>query len=132
MKAIEIPTSNKEEIIDITDHVNRAVEESPIKEGICMVFVPHTTAGVTINENADPTVKSDILMAARDIVQETLPFRHSEGNSPAHVKSSLIGSSVMIPVERGRLTLGTWQGICFCEFDGPRRRRFYIQLTGEE
>ena len=131
MRVIEIPTSQKEEMIDITDHVKKTAADSSIREGICVVFVPHTTAGVTINENADPAVKSDILMVLRDLVPDSMPFHHSEGNSHAHVKSSLVGSSVTVPLEGGRLSLGTWQGICFCEFDGPRRRRLYIQILGD-
>jgi secondary thiamine-phosphate synthase enzyme len=91
------------------------------------VYVPHTTAGVTINENADPSVKEDILMAMEKVVPDSLPYTHAEGNSPAHVKSTLVGSSLSIIIENGELALGTWQGIIFCEFDGPRRRKLYIQ-----
>ena len=104
------------------------MEASGRREGVCTVFVPHTTAGMTINENSDPDVKADILMTLRDAVPDALPYAHAEGNSPAHVKASLIGSSVAIIVEDGRLRLGTWQGICLCEFDGPRTRQVWVKV----
>ncbi len=122
----EINSRVKEEFIDMTSTVKKIIEDSGIRTGICTVFVPHTTAGVTINENADPSVQSDILNTLRTIVPDTLPYTHMEGNSPAHVKASLMGSSVQIIINEGGLALGTWQGICFCEFDGPRRRKVYI------
>lgn len=126
MKMITIPTHKKEDLIDITHQVKQTVDSSGIETGICCVYVPHTTAGVTINENADPSVKTDILMAMRKIVPDSLPYTHAEGNSPAHVKSTLVGSSISIIIEKGTLALGTWQGIIFCEFDGPRRRKLFI------
>jgi secondary thiamine-phosphate synthase enzyme len=126
MKMLTIQTHKKEELIDITDRVKEAASSSGIETGICCVYVPHTTAGVTINENADPSVKEDILMAMRKIVPESLPYTHAEGNSPAHIKSTLAGSSISIIIENGGLALGTWQGIIFCEFDGPRRRKLFI------
>lgn len=122
----EIRTRVKEEFIDMTSKVRKIIEDSGIRTGICTVFVPHTTAGVTINENADPSVQSDILHTLRTMVPETLPYTHMEGNSPAHVKASLMGSSAQIIIDEGELVLGTWQGIFFCEFDGPRRRKVYI------
>ncbi len=122
----EISTRVKEEFIDMTSRVRKVVEDSGIGTGICTVYVPHTTAGVTINENADPSVQSDILNTLRTIVPDTLPYTHMEGNSPAHVKASLMGSSAQIIINEGNLVLGTWQGIYFCEFDGPRRRKVYI------
>jgi secondary thiamine-phosphate synthase enzyme len=128
MKIFTIQTHNKEELIDITDQIKEAVNSSGIETGICCVYVPHTTAGVTINENADPSVKEDILMAMRKIVPDSLPYTHAEGNSPAHVKSTLVGSSTSIIIENKSLALGTWQGIIFCEFDGPRRRKFFIHI----
>jgi len=128
MKTLEIRTGAGEEIVDLTSEVQGIVASSGVKDGLCLIFVPHTTAGVTINENADPDVRADILMALRHAVPDSLPFAHSEGNSPAHVKASLIGSSVTVIVEGGRLRLGTWQGIQFCEFDGPRDRKLYIQV----
>jgi secondary thiamine-phosphate synthase enzyme len=95
---------------------------------VCVVYVPHTTAAVTINENADPTVKQDLLMTLKKAVPDSLPYLHAEGNSPAHVKSSLVGASITVFIEEGRMVLGTWQGIFFCEFDGPRRRQVYVKV----
>jgi secondary thiamine-phosphate synthase enzyme len=126
MKILTIQTHSREDLIDITDQIKESVNESGTQTGICCVYVPHTTAGVTINENADPSVKADILMALRKIVPDSLPYTHAEGNSPAHVKSSLVGPSLSIIIENGNLALGTWQGIIFCEFDGPRRRKLFI------
>jgi len=128
MKTLDIRTRSGEEIVDLTSEVQGVVVSSGIKDGLCVVFVPHTTAAVTINENADPNVRADILTALRRAVPDSLPYAHSEGNSPAHIKASLIGSSVTVIVEAGRLLLGTWQGIQFCEFDGPRSRKLYIQV----
>lgn len=128
MKAIEVRTPSKETFVDITGEVMEEVSSSGTQSGICSVYVPHTTAGVTINENADPSVKEDILMTLRKIVPDSLPYSHSEGNSPAHVKASLVGSSVNILIDKGQLSLGTWQGIFFCEFDGPRNRRAFIKI----
>ena len=126
MQSITVSTHSREEFIDITAKIRQIAEASGIQDGLCTVYVPHTTAGVTINENADPAVKSDILMAMRRTVPESLPFSHSEGNSPAHVKASLMGSSVSVIIENNCLVLGTWQGIFFCEFDGPRNRHVHI------
>ena len=126
MKILTIQTNGKEDLIDITDQIREEVRSSGLDRGICCVYVPHTTAGVTINENADPSVKEDILMAMRTIVPESLPYSHAEGNSPAHVKSTLVGSSISVIIENKCLALGTWQGIIFCEFDGPRRRKFFV------
>ena len=119
-----------EGFIDITRKVAEIVHRSQVRQGICQVFVPHTTAGVTINENADPDVVHDLL-AALNTMAPALRYRHGEGNSPAHLKSLLTGSSVMVPVEDGALRLGTWQGIYFCEYDGPRQRRVQVQVLGE-
>ena len=119
-----------EGFIDITRKVAEIVHRSQVRQGICQVFVPHTTAGVTINENADPDVVHDLL-AALNTMAPALRYRHGEGNSPAHLKSLLTGSSVMVPVEDGAMRLGTWQGIYFCEYDGPRQRRVQIQIIGE-
>ena len=119
-----------EGFIDITRKVAEIVHRSQVRQGICQVFVPHTTAGVTINENADPDVVHDLL-AALNTMAPALRYRHGEGNSPAHLKSLLTGSSVMVPVEDGALRLGTWQGIYFCEYDGPRQRRVQVQILGE-
>jgi secondary thiamine-phosphate synthase enzyme len=129
MKIIEVKTQAREELVDITERVKEELASSGFEGGICHVYVPHTTAAVTINENADPSVKEDILMTLRKIVPDSLPYRHSEGNSPGHVKASLIGSSVKVIIDEGQLALGTWQGIFFCEFDGPRSRRVFITVT---
>jgi secondary thiamine-phosphate synthase enzyme len=119
----------QEGFIDITAKVREYVRRSQIRKGICQVFVPHTTAGVTINENADPDVLTDMLAAMGNMVPK-LPYRHVEGNSPAHVKSSLMGCSITVIVEDSDLVLGTWQGIYFCEFDGPRNRKVFVQVIG--
>jgi secondary thiamine-phosphate synthase enzyme len=128
MKKFDVQTGSKEVFVDITGQVEEEVRKSNIESGICIVYVPHTTAAVTINENADPTVRQDILMALRKAVPDSLPYAHAEGNSPAHVKSTLVGASITIPIEEGRPVLGTWQGVFFCEFDGPRRRQVYVQI----
>jgi len=130
MKVIDIKTTAKEEFIDITHKVRDEVRHSGIHNGIGLVFVPHTTAGITINENADPDVREDILAGLKKIVPDSFPWQHGEGNSPAHVKAGLVGSSVLIIVEGGELRLGTWQGIYFCEFDGPRDRNAYVKFFG--
>ncbi len=129
MRTIEVKTQAREELLDITARVREELASSGVKDGICHVYVPHTTAAVTINENADPSVKEDILMALRKIVPDSLPYRHSEGNSPAHVKACLIGSSIKVIIDEGQLALGTWQGIFFCEFDGPRSRNVFIRAS---
>ncbi len=126
-----IKTRNSEELVDITSLARQAVSESGIVNGQCLVFVPHTTAGVTINENADPSVKSDLLMALRKSVPDTYPYTHMEGNSPAHMKASLVGTSTIVIIDNGNLVLGTWQGIFFCEFDGPRNRKVYIKTISD-
>ncbi|MCX7781496.1 MAG: secondary thiamine-phosphate synthase enzyme YjbQ [Negativicutes bacterium] len=119
----------REGFLDITKKISEIVRHGSIKDGICQVFVPHTTAGVTVNENADPDVIADMLAALNQMVPK-LPFRHREGNSPAHVKSSLVGCSLTLPVANHALVLGTWQSIYLCEFDGPRRRQVYVQVVG--
>jgi secondary thiamine-phosphate synthase enzyme len=129
MHAIEVRTKKREEIVDITREIAAFAAASDRREGICTVFVPHTTAGMTINENADPDVKADLLMAFRHLVPDSLPYTHGEGNSPAHVKASLVGSSVSVILADGRLQLGTWQGICLCEFDGPRSRKVWVTIS---
>jgi secondary thiamine-phosphate synthase enzyme len=131
MNTIEIRTRTKEEFVDLTAEVGRAVETSGVASGVCVVAVPHTSAGVTVNENADPDVRADLQMTLRRIVPDALPYAHAEGNSPAHAKASIIGSSVTLIVEGGRLQLGTWQGIFFCEFDGPRTRQAWVQVVGK-
>jgi secondary thiamine-phosphate synthase enzyme len=131
MNTIEIRTKSRQEFVDLTAEVGRLVAASGVKDGICVVAVPHTTAGVTVNENADPDVRADIDIALRRIVPDALPYAHGEGNSPAHVKASLVGSSTTLVVEGGKLRLGTWQGIFFCEFDGPRTRQAWVQVLGK-
>lgn len=128
MKEIEISTRERMVMVDITGEVERAVMASGVKEGICTVFVPHTTAGVTINENADPSVREDILGKLAELVPHHGHYRHSEGNADAHIKASLMGSSVHVLVRGARLQFGTWQGIFFCEFDGPRRRKVWVRV----
>lgn len=113
-------------MIDVTDDVQQAVRSMGITDGVCLVYVPHTTAAVTINESADPSVREDILMVLNQVVPWEAPYKHLEGNSPAHLKTSLIGASELVAVEDGRLVLGTWQGIFFCEFDGPRSRKLHV------
>ena len=119
----------QEGFVDITGQVQKAVRESGVSEGTAMIFVPHTTAAVTVNENADPDVLHDLRLALAALVPK-LPYRHGEGNSPAHLKSSLFGCSQLVPIFNGKLALGTWQGIYFCEFDGPRRRNFQVVVQG--
>jgi secondary thiamine-phosphate synthase enzyme len=128
MREFEVRTQAREELMDITGKVREAILSSGVTNGICTVYVPHTTAGVTINENADPSVRQDILMTLRKIVPDSLAYKHSEGNSSAHVKACLVGSSVNIIIDEGSLALGTWQGIFFCEFDGPRSRKVYLNV----
>ena len=128
LTAVSIASTRTTQIIDITKDVADSVKRTAISNGICFVYVPHTTAAVTINENADPDVKSDIIMGLENIVSDDPGYAHAEGNSPAHIKSSIIGSSVNILIEDGQLVLGTWQGIYFCEFDGPRSRKVYVRV----
>lgn len=127
MKPIRISTSRREEFLLITNPVNEVVQAAGMKDGICFVFCPHTTAGLTINECADPAVAADMKAAFGRLVADEGHWQHLEGNSPAHVKASLVGSSVGIPVVNGKLKLGTWQGIFLCEFDGPRTREVWVQ-----
>ena len=132
MERFTVQTDDRTSIIDITPDVQRVVNESGIKMGVCCVFIPHTTAGVTINENADPDVKADMLMEINKVIPFNDSYRHMEGNSAAHIKASLFGNSEMIIIENGQLQLGTWQGLFFCEFDGPRTRKVWVQLIKSE
>jgi secondary thiamine-phosphate synthase enzyme len=129
MITMSVSTKSRNEFIDITARVQQAVTESRTRSGTVLCFVPHTTAGITINENADPDVRRDILSKLESVFPQNDDYRHAEGNSDAHIKASLIGSSVQVIIEDGRLVLGTWQGIFFCEFDGPRSRQVYLQVT---
>jgi secondary thiamine-phosphate synthase enzyme len=117
------------ELVDITEPVQEIISGQDVVEGYCFLFNPHTTAGLTINEGADPDVQRDIIKAFRHIVPMTLDYRHREGNSPSHVMASLMGSSLTVAIERSRLRLGTWQRLFFCEFDGPRTRTVHVHLT---
>jgi len=130
MQAIKIVTRKPIELIDITAKVQEAVRSAGVNLGVCLVFVPHTTAAVTINENADPDVVRDILAETGKIVPLSNGYAHAEGNSAAHIKASLFGSSCSVIIDHGSLKLGTWQSIFFCEFDGPRNRTVWIQTTG--
>ena len=126
MQTLTVPTSARVQMIDITDRVAEAIRQEGVKDGLAVVHVPHTTAGVTINENADPTVVRDILTEMDKIVPHDDGYHHSEGNSAAHIKSSLFGPSLTLIVAGGRPVLGTWQAVYFCEFDGPRRRTVHV------
>jgi secondary thiamine-phosphate synthase enzyme len=128
MQTISVRTSSRSDLRNITGEVASVVSAAGVREGVCVVFVAHTTAGVTINENADPAVRADIEATLDRLVPWTGPYSHSEGNSAAHLKATMVGSSVTVPVSEGQLVLGTWQGIFFCEFDGPRTRRVHVQL----
>lgn len=128
MKTFTLRTRARAEFVDITRDVAAAVEEAGVNDGVCTVFIPHTTAAVTINENADPSVQSDLLMQLERLAPAGAGYQHAEGNSDAHVKAALLGSAAQIIVQNGRLALGTWQGVYFCEFDGPRQRSFYVQV----
>ncbi|MDI7259012.1 MAG: secondary thiamine-phosphate synthase enzyme YjbQ [Thermodesulfobacteriota bacterium] len=132
MQTFQVRSSKPTEFIDITRSVEEAVQKTRVRDGVCIIFVPHTTAAVTINENADPSVPKDILMELNKIVPFEDKYQHTEGNSPAHIKSSLIGCSETVFVESGKLVLGTWQGIFFCEFDGPRSRQVYVKVIKTE
>ncbi len=131
MDSFEIQTRQRTQLVDITDRVRQALHRKGVRQGICVVYCPHTTAAVTINENADPDVVHDVLAWLNRAVPQRQPdFRHGEGNSDAHIKSSLVGSSVTLLVEGSDFVLGTWQGIYFCEFDGPRTRQVNVQCLG--
>jgi len=130
MNIIEIKTGARQEFVDLTADVERIVAAAGVASGVCVVTAPHTTAGITVNENADPDVRADLAVTLRRVVPDALPYAHVEGNSPAHVKAALVGSSATLIVEGGKLQLGTWQGIFFCEFDGPRARQAWVQVIG--
>lgn len=131
MRSFTVTTSKRNEFAEITDRVRAAVRASGVTSGICVVYCPHTTAGITIQENADPDVVRDMLLWLNSSIPKDVPgFRHAEGNSDSHLKSSLVGSSATLIVEGGDLVLGTWQGVYFCEFDGPRTRTVHVQTIG--
>jgi secondary thiamine-phosphate synthase enzyme len=128
MVKLDVRTNSQTQFIDITQEVQQAISNSGIKSGICQIFIPHTTAGVTINENADPSVTRDILMELNKVIPFSDGYHHQEGNSAAHIKSSLVGCSLAVIIDGGQIQLGTWQGIYFCEFDGPRSRRVWLKI----
>jgi secondary thiamine-phosphate synthase enzyme len=126
---IGISTDNRNQLIDISQKIQKAVDDSGVKDGTAEIFIPHTTAAITINENADPDVRTDMLAYLERLIPQDSGFRHSEGNSDAHIKSSLVGVHITVYISSGRLMLGTWQGIYFCEFDGPRSRRIFVKIA---
>ena len=128
IRQLRVKTNSKTELVDITQGVQRLVTESGIRSGICHVYVPHTTSGITINENTDPNVGRDILKELNKVIPFDDNYGHNEGNSAAHIKSTIVGISKAVMVEEGRLALGTWQSIFYCEFDGPRDRRVYVKV----
>ena len=130
MVKFQVATSSREELVNVTDLVEEAVRRSGVASGVAVVYTPHTTAAVTINENADPDVRADVIAGLRALVPRNLvPFRHSEGNSDAHLKASLVGPSVQVIFADGHLALGVWQAIYLCEFDGPRHREIWVQVV---
>ena len=128
MKSLSLATSQRTQFVDITSQIEKVVAKEKAASGICFVFCPHTTAGLTINENADPSVRADIVGHLEELVPSAKRYFHAEGNSDAHIKASLMGFSVSLIIEEGRLALGTWQGVYFCEFDGPRHRQVYVSI----
>ncbi|PKO23448.1 MAG: hypothetical protein CVU38_04020 [Chloroflexi bacterium HGW-Chloroflexi-1] len=131
MVRLQIRTSFHAELVDITAEVRRVVRESGVQQGVCHAFVPHTTAGLTLNENCDPTVAEDILMVLDKLVPWRGGYRHAEGNAAAHVKASLLGNSLTVFIENGALALGTWQGLYLGEFDGPRQRQVWVKVVSD-
>ncbi len=129
---VDIKTASRVEFQEITQKVRDTVGASGVQSGVCYIFVPHTTAGVTVNEHADPSVAEDIMAQLEAIVPQNGNYRHMEGNAPAHIKASLMGSSESLPIEDGKIVLGTWQGIFFCEFDGPRNRHLFIKIMPDK
>lgn len=129
---LTVKSKLRTQLIDITSEIQKVVRSSGISEGLCMLYVPHTTAAITINESADPSVATDIMMVLDEVIPWKADYRHLEGNSPAHIKSTLVGASEVIAIESGSLVLGTWQGIFFCEFDGPRTRSVHMRLLKGE
>jgi secondary thiamine-phosphate synthase enzyme len=129
LKEISIQSHERAELLKLDSQVGKAIEESGVKEGVCHIYVPHTTAGVTINEGADPAVGEDLLARLEQLVPRDARYAHAEGNADSHIKASLVGSSATVLVRGGRPLLGTWQSIFFCEFDGPRRRRVIVRVA---
>ncbi len=129
VRYINVKSRSRIEFIDVSGMIQEAVKEAGVKDGICYIYVPHTTAGITINEGADPSVQRDILNTLNRLVPKDLNYFHREGNADAHIKSTLVGTSVHVIVEEGKLLLGTWQSVFFCEFDGPRHRRIAVKFA---
>jgi secondary thiamine-phosphate synthase enzyme len=132
MQILSVKTDRRTQLVDVTAQVQKAVAASGVAQGVCYLYVPHTTAAITINECADPDVARDVEGALDRLIPKTGPFRHSEGNSDSHVKAVLVGTSQMVLVEDGQLALGRWQGVFFCEFDGPRERRLQVKVVADE
>lgn len=132
LRYINVRSSQRSEFIDITEKINEVIKEAGIVSGICYVYIPHTTAAVTINEGADPSVHRDIQNALTRLVPQEMNYSHREGNADAHIKSSIIGTSQLVIIDEGRLVLGTWQAVYFCEFDGPRHRRVTLKLIADK
>jgi len=128
-KEITVRTKRRNEFIEVTGEIEKTVEDSKVKDGFVILYVPHTTAGITINENADPSVKADILNTLDKLVPPHAGYSHLEGNADSHIKSTIVGVSQLVPIRNGRISLGTWQGIFFCEFDGPRTRKMIVQVV---
>ncbi|RLE38757.1 YjbQ family protein [Candidatus Woesearchaeota archaeon] len=131
LKTISLRTTSRNQLVDITSQVETIVHESEVQNGICILYVPHTTAAITINENADPDVKHDILNKLAELVPRLNDYAHTEGNSDAHIKSSLIGCAQTVLISKGHLVLGTWQGCMFAEFDGPRNRKVHVKIISD-
>ena len=129
METLQVRTTSRVEFVDITPQVRKVIAQSSVQEGIAVVYVSHTTAGITINEAADPAVAQDIIVKLNELAPRQGPYRHAEGNSDAHIKSTLMGSSIHLIVSSGAPVLGTWQGVFFCEFDGPRNRKVLVEVV---
>ena len=132
IRQLRVKTNGRTELVDITQGVQRIVSESGVRSGVCYIYVPHTTSAITINENSDPNVGRDILKELNKVIPFDDNYGHNEGNSAAHIKSAIVGPSQFLLVEGGRLTLGTWQGLYFCEFDGPRSRKAWVKIIVEK
>ncbi len=132
MKTINIKTSRRVEMVDITPDVESVVRDSGVEDGICVLFCPHTTAGLTINENADPSVAVDISEHLSEIVPHNKNYKHLEGNADSHIKSVIVGQTLTLIIHKGKPVLGTWQGIFFCEFDGPRSRKVFVKIVSSQ
>jgi secondary thiamine-phosphate synthase enzyme len=131
METLRVKTERRTQLVDVTESVQRVVKESGAKAGVCTIYVPHTTAGVIINEHADPDVATDLEGVFDRMVPQSAAYRHTEGNTDSHAKAALAGTSQVVLIEGGKLALGTWQGIFFCEFDGPRERKMYVKVMGD-